>query len=45
MKKIAYISPKAEMAPLLENDVIRTSDGIRQLSDDTNGLPSVNWKS
>lgn len=45
MKKIAYTRPVAEMVLLLEDDVIRTSDSIRQLTDDTvDGLPTVNWK-
>ena len=45
MKKIAYTRPVAEMVLLLKNDVIRTSDGISQLADDSAGLPNVNWKS
>lgn len=44
MKKTMYTKPHAEMVLLTKEDVIRTS-GIARAADDTNGLPTVSWKS
>ena len=50
MKKIVYTPPKAEMVLLNHCDVIQTSSvvdepDIKRFANDSNGLPTVGWKS